>query len=522
MLFLLALMACRSADAPVDTGHISTDTDPGDTGDPGDTDTDLDTGDPDTGSGPWVTYHPALEDFGCASGTEECAAQGPWIDDTCCAAGASLVEVSTAQGSEVVGLEVDDRYLYACGGFGVRVSEHHEDGSTDYIGGLGPRCQHAVSGATASDGTQTFYLAHHGDSWVAAPSLTTAEVTTDGSLNIVDSFNELGVLFEDLAWADGRLYVAVHRDGVRVYTTRATGEPTILAQLTGFDNATRPALEGDHLYVTDNKTLHVFDVTPAVPERVATYTTALPGRNIAVDGVRAYVALGGAGVEVLDVTDPTAPARIASIATGGSVQDVAADNGKVAFAAWNHVQLLDANTLTLLGTKKTRDYDRFEQDLAIALRGDRVFVGEWEGVHVLDHQQGVVGPDIWIPDELINLPGLTEQVRKIRVTNRGPLPLIVSDISTAVPDAFSLSSTELSVEPGETEVVELTFTPPPVGEQRLTFTTNDPDPWQDTLEMPLFAIDSGALDVGDSIDARFEFMGDLEGQVVVLAYFALF
>ena len=61
----------------------------------------------------------------------------------------------------------------------------------------------------------------------------------------------------------------------------------------------------------------------------------------------------------------------------------------------------------------------------------------------------------------------------------------------------------------------------------LTMATNDPDDYHADYQVPLAAISTDQLDVGDSLTSDFDFLdpggvSGLEGQVVVLAYFALF
>ena len=57
--------------------------------------------------------------------------------------------------------------------------------------------------------------------------------------------------------------------------------------------------------------------------------------------------------------------------------------------------------------------------------------------------------------------------------------------------------------------------------------TDDPDTYQAHYRLPLVAQDALALDVGDVLDEDYAFLdpeglAGLEGQVTVLAYFALF
>lgn len=80
--------------------------------------------------------------------------------------------------------------------------------------------------------------------------------------------------------------------------------------------------------------LHVFDATsPAAA--VETATLAVPGtpRRIKVQGKRAYVAAGAAGVQVIDLANPAHPAIGGTILTKGPARDVAVNDAAVFVAA---------------------------------------------------------------------------------------------------------------------------------------------------------------------------------------------
>ena len=125
-----------------------------------------------------------------------------------------------------------------------------------------------------------------------------------------------------------------------------------------------------------------------------------------------------------------------------------------------------------------------------------------------------------------------QESREVWVHNRGALDLEVDWIGVS-DDSFEVSETELLVPSGESRSFELSYAPPaPDGSvQSLALHSNDPDPIQEPLQLPLHAVDSGGIDVGDSILVpEFAFLdptGDedvsnLQGHVLVLAYFALF
>lgn len=442
-----------------------------------------------------------------------------------CELGDNLVEIGRGQGSEVVDIEVDDGLAVLCGGFGARISNVSDPARPVFLGSATSRCQRIAFGPTLADGARVLYLAHHGDSWVASPSLATYRV---GAPGVAGSLTEPDVLYEGMVWRDGWLYVAAHGGGLRVYQTDAQGVPSHVATVSGMPNAWKVALMEDHAFVADVEAgLHVVSIAdPTAPAVVATVAASGSPRDVEAEEGRVYLALGGAGLDVFDATDPSAPILADHIETFGSVQAVSTDGSLLALASWNHVELRDAATLGLLATQRTRD--RFEQDLGVALVGHHAFVGEWEGLHVLEHREGYVSPDLWLDEEIFQFPAEEPGARAVVVYNRGPLDLEVDGI--AVGDAaFSVSTTAVDVPAGEAAWFEVTYQPP-TGDSSvaLAFATNDAD-WP-LVSVPILVGEDGRLDVGDALTDDFGFLdptgagqiGGLEGHVVVLAYFALF
>lgn len=464
----------------------------------------------------------------CAKGNK-CADGAAHIDGTCCAEGDALVHLAEGPGSEVVDLESNGTYALMCGGFGAAVSNVSDPTQPSYLGAVSERCQRAAFGGAPAGGGRNFYVAHHGDSWVPSPFLATYRVDGLDTLQ-VDHQTEPGVLYEGLAWQDGYLYVAAHGDGLRVYQTSEDGTPSFLTALGGFGNAWKIATVGNTAYVADNTLgLVVVDITtPASPSIVDTLKTSGQPRDVDHDDTYVYVALGGGGVDVFDAATNT---PVVNIETLGSAQAVAADNGALAVAGWNHVATYDTDTWLLTGTEKLLSYPEFEQDLGVAMAGDIVYVGEWEGLHLLRHRQGYVAPDLWIDEQMYQFPPQQPAARAVVMRNVGRRTLEISDVSVSDP-AFTVSDTSLSIAAGAANYIEVGYQPPAptASKNLLQLVTNDPDPQHANYSAGLLTASTTALDVGDTISDAFGFLdpsganqlSGLEGHVVVIAYFALF
>jgi hypothetical protein len=483
---------------------------------------------------PYLDDLSGLAALPCAQTGTECADAGPFLDGTCCAEGDSLVHLATATAAEAVDLEFDGRRVYACGGFGVRVNDLADPSAPVYLGAGAQRCQRLAVGPELGDGSQVFWLAHHGDSWVETPSLQTWQVSPAQELQPVDSLTELGVRYEGLLQVGDHLFVAAHDAGLRVYGVGADGSPTLVHTVAGFDNAQKLAALDDLLFVTDDEELIVVDIAePTEAEVIRSEPLNGSPRDVAAADGRVFVALGARGIDVFDLDSAGDLLFRGNLRGQGSSQAVDVRDGLLAVADWSHVSTYDARGLIRLGSERNTPYPNFEQDLGVALGDDGLLlVAEWEGVHVLQHRPGYAAADIWLDEELYAFPADEQGSREVAVHNRGALDLVVDWIGVSAP-SFAVSETALVVQSGQSASFELSYAPPPPDSsvQSLSLQSNDPDGLQSPLQVPLHAVDSGGIDVGDSIlIPEFAFLdptgqddvGNLQGNVLVLAYFALF
>ncbi len=473
---------------------------------------------------------PQLGCLPCGQG-RGCAPGEPLVEGTCCAQGDPLVRRGIGGGSEIVDIEVQGSLSITCGGFGASIEDVTDPTHPMILNLASPRCQHIAFGPLTPDGGQVFYLAHHGDTWVDTPFLGTYRLDGD-FLTELQVEGDPQVLFEGLTWRDGWLYVAAHGGGLRVYSTDALGVPTLANVVDGFDNALRTTVAGEYLYVADGvgglEVLSLAD--PALPTPVA--TLPLPGmvRDVVVDGDEAFLAKGGDGIDIIDITDPGAPMVAGHIETRGTAQAVAVDQDIVAIAAWSHVAVHDRETGQLLATERVDGSPSFEQDLAIAMANGMIYVGEWERMYVLEHRPGLVSADIWLEQDLLSFPFAEPADAVVVVRNRGYLDLLVDPIEALPP--FAADERWVQVPPQSGRAFEVNFTPPAPegGSSVLRLHSNDPDDTQQPVTLPLIARDSSGLDVGDTLTSDFAFLdpggspelAGLQGQVIVLAYFALF
>ncbi len=445
--------------------------------------------------------------------------------------GDNLVKVAQGEAPEAVDITANGQFAVLCGGFGATVFDIRAPGRPVSLGSASDRCQHATFGPVV-DGAQILYLTHHGDSWVPLPFLRTFSLASGNSIREVNAQEDPTVLWEGAAWQNGYLYVAAHAGGVRVYETDAKGVPRFVRAVAGFGNAWKVEVAGAVGYVVDNdRGVAILSLAdPRAPRALKTVKTNGQPRDLTVIGGRVFVALGGEGVDVFDVLGGPDLKHVRTIDTRGSAQSVSADREVLAVAAWNHVAAYDTKTLELLATERTRKYPEFEQDLGVASRGDYIFVAEWESLFALEYRPDRVAPDLWIDEEQYLFAPGKPGARAVIVRNLGRLPLSISNVAPTDP-AYSVDKTRLELSPGAADAIELTFSGQGAARSALLrITSNDPDPGQAAWEGGLVVSNDRGIDVGDKVSERFAFLdpsgaGRLEGlrgQVIVLAYFALF
>ena len=158
-------------------------------------------------------------------------------------------------------------------------------------------------------------------------------------------------------------------------------------------------------------------------------------------------------------------------------------------------------------------------------------VGEWEGLHTLRYRPGYVGADLFVANEQLSFSSAEAESKALRVFNLGPLGLAVSEVSSEANALLSATPTALELEPGDWMDIVVDYSGSgPTGNYTLALHSNDPDSYQAPQQVGVNVASTTRLDVGDTIGPEFAFldpsgmddMANVQGKVIVLAYFALF
>ncbi|HEX2699751.1 MAG TPA: redoxin domain-containing protein [Acidimicrobiales bacterium] len=333
-----------------------------------------------------------------------------------------------------------------------------------------PGCIHL-----ASDGNSV-YTTHRGN--IRNPAFLSGWDITDREHPVqLPVLQEPGESYEGIDVANGTIYVALHDKGIGAYRRGADGMFARIGTGTGFKNAWGVLAHDNTLFVADGVgglvTVDVTDPTkPAILGQVATGGQA---RHVALDGDTAYVAAGSAGLVAVDVSDLTKPRVLSHTATPGPAIRVDFSAGRVFVAAWNDARVYDVadpKAPAFIGAARmTHQLEAPEGDrplatsrvLGIAAKDDLVYVGNWHLVYSFRLYPDRKAPSIVLPEatELMDFgkvkPGKTADL-PLQVTNQGTAPLTLAH-NWVQGSAYTVKPEQVKIEPGQSADLTITFAP---------------------------------------------------------------
>ncbi len=139
----------------------------------------------------------------------------------------------------------------------------------------------------------------------------------------------------------------------------------------------RVQVVGNHAYLTDYWAgLQVIDVSnPAKPVRVAGYDTGGEARGVQVVGDYAFVADGSAGLQVIDVSNPASPTPVGGYDTSGFALGVQVV-GNLAYVADNHAGLQIIDTGNPAKPVRIGGYDTSGYAISVQVVGNRAYIAD--------------------------------------------------------------------------------------------------------------------------------------------------
>lgn len=200
-----------------------------------------------------------------------------------------------------------------------------------------------------------------------------------------------GVVLEDVV-IDARhlAYVADWSFGLRVYDLSDPAAPTMIAELPLTIFPASLALDGTRLYVggsTNGGGLSIVDVSnPHRPVELATLALPVRGPVIFAEGLL-FTNLPDLGLAILDLNNPADPVLIGSY-DGCAPNGIAVDGSLAVLAcAYDGFEVLSLADLTASSLLSTWPVEHDSPARAVALRGDRGYLGHDLGVIAVDLTQ---------------------------------------------------------------------------------------------------------------------------------------
>jgi len=439
--------------------------------------------------------------------------------------------------SELMDIEVDGDVVWFCSGvIGLNAYDASNPNKMTILDRISfsagddfyPRCQHlAVAG-------NKVYATNRGDTIQPDSFIAVIDASNPGKLVELDTLVSEDN-YEGITTAGDLLYVAAHEDGLIALNRHTLKEVGRLKE--GLTNPWQVRIDGDRAYVADGDAgLTVVDISdPAAMVAMTTVETGGTAKDLELWGEAVYVAVGSAGLAVVDTANHT---LVTVRDTPGSALGVARGKGvdAVYVSDWNDVRVYDVSERldpVLVGHEPVLLHaDLDSRTLGIgAGPGDVFYSGNWTALGSYRYHSDRSAPDLDLSPGQVFLSRTDggESTRAlVTVTNSGGENLAISGANAHGHDlAVELQSTTLK--PGKSSTFAVTFSPErsrPL-EGWINVHSNDAD--EPNKCIPVLANQDG-LGVGDKIlDATFfDLEGepyntrDLEGKVVLLAYFATF
>ncbi len=364
---------------------------------------------------------------------------------------------------------------------------------------------HRLEGLNARDiieGEGLYYVNLHRQGTAMSMGLAVVKLVGD-DLQLVRSLDETGVLYEKMCVANGHLFVAAHRNGLRVFSLEDPENPQLLSSLTsGFDDAFAVAVEGDLAYVADGPGgLKIVDVSdPALPVHIggeSMESAVGTAEDLLWGDGTLYVALGGEGLGVYPGGDPAARTILP---LDGCAESLCWIGEHLALGTTGGAVVIDVDPAPVLVAAETAHRRGPGADLRIssgvaAATGARLLCANWDYLDVYALRDFEAGdqPDIQCDRQRIRFHygGGSETVT---LSNAGAQDLVVSSVDVS-PASFTVGYSGGTLTPGASVSFEIAYNGAPFqGSGKALLHSNDPD--ESPLPIQLFG-NTSYLDPGE-------------------------
>lgn len=342
----------------------------------------------------------------------------------------------------------------------------------------------------------------------------------------IDTYDprDRAVAYEGGAQLGDKLYVAAHQIGIDILkvTNSLTHESTFaLSQNDAWD----VEVSGNHIFVANGSHgLSVVDVSGS-PSEVA--TLELPGSagDIVISGSVAALALGGAGVVTVDISNPSAPKMLDIEPSWGNASRMGLVGSYLAVGSYGCVELFDLadpEQIRRVGWDQTANI-AMGAGAGVNSAGDTlIVVADWKGMVVYSPGEEA-GPDIDVEPLRIDFGAVSaNRDTVVEVHNRGGRSLNVSAVTA--PSGIEASPSSFTVPAGGMQEVTVTASGSQTTRGQIRYFSDDGD--ESAFDQRVYKNNSSFPQVGSTApdftlagtDGQNHTLSDYRGRVVYLEF----
>lgn len=245
------------------------------------------------------------------------------------------------------------------------------DTNLEYVGHMG-----GTSRAVAVKDSYAFF----GE----GPQLTILDVSNSSSPTIVGKSTLLTYWIEDIELVGNYAYVAAYDAGLRVFDI---SNPVLPKEIGSYDTegyANSVAVFGEYAYVADEWAgLRIINIAnPKQPVEVGFYDLQAYA-VVATDKYVYFASTYNGLINILDVSNPSAPSRVGHFASAFNVTDIQVIGSVIYAAEYSGLRVISAsNPVT---PTQISFYPLTEGVISLSVEGDHAYVlDRWDGIQIID------------------------------------------------------------------------------------------------------------------------------------------
>lgn len=396
-----------------------------------------------------------------------------------------------------------------------------------------PHCQHVV----VDESKTRVAMTNRGDEIQPQPFVYVFDVSDPASPKALNGWTGSESI-EGITWVGDTIYAAAHSAGVLSFKVSGDGSLTKTSSFSdGASDAWQVQAHGKYLLTAEGaQGLRVYAAEQGVLSLVAELPLKGSSKDIVIKDDVAYVA-SSSYISVVDIRQPTAPKLLSETETTGTAVALAVGhNHTLVVAEWNKLigyDISDPYAVKREFSEVIPSTAAYSRILSVAADPERqrVYAGEWSGLHYYRQEDCGVGPDIEVAPSHLSFPTLPmgeSETQALKIVNYGNRDLKVASVETnSALVSFDNAAFELA--PGNEHELAVTFSPtnsePLNAGLRLASNDLDDSPLRLSISGNVVGVGEGdPLPSFSLLDTEGNMYSSemLKGQVVLLAYFATF